>query len=217
MSDKIIKQYIGERATVTWDSQLCIHVGECVRAEGKLFEMGRRPWCDPDTSTTEEILEVVQRCPSGALSVVFSESSSAEHSAEQNVITLVYDGPLKLQGTLEIEGAPETSPGLSSRATLCRCGLSQNKPFCDNSHTKSDFHDAGDITDSGTPLTDKNGALQVKVREDGPLLIKGNTLIVSADGRTRWEGQGTALCRCGLSNNKPFCDGSHRSAGWKAD
>jgi CDGSH-type Zn-finger protein len=51
----------------------------------------------------------------------------------------------------------------------------------------------------------------VQVLKNGPLLVKGKLNIVDGDGKAlTYEGEQTALCRCGLSTKKPFCDGSHR-------
>ena len=57
----------------------------------------------------------------------------------------------------------------------------------------------------------------VVVSNNGPLLLNGNFEIVSAGGRTTWRGTKAALCRCGASKNKPFCDGAHKAAGFEAD
>lgn len=217
MADKTVKDFTGKSATVTWNSKLCIHVAECGRAKGDLFETGRRPWCEPDTCSDNEVLDVVKRCPTGALSVVFADSSTAETAHIENTITVIYGGPLMLQGQLEIENAPDDAPGLKFRASLCRCGMSKNKPYCDNSHTKADFKDYGAVGDSGSALESTGGKLAVSFAQNGPIMINGNVRIVAGSGRSAWQGTSTALCRCGLSNNKPFCDGSHRKAEWQAD
>jgi len=217
MAKKIIKDFNGDAATVTWNSQLCIHVAECGRAKGDLFDMSRKPWCDPNTSTNEDVLDVVKRCPTGALSVAFSDGTDGEKSATENTITVVYGGPLVLQGELEIEGVPDDAPGLKFRASLCRCGLSKNKPYCDNSHANSDFKDYGAVGDKGTQLEETGGPLKVTLMENGPLRLSGNVRIVAGSGRSAWQGTKTALCRCGLSKNKPFCDGAHRGSEWRSD
>ena len=217
MTDKTIRKYTGTSATIRWDDTLCIHVGECVRAQGELFDLDRKPWCSPDTSTDDTTLDIISRCPSGSLSVVFADASMAEQPTAENTITVVYGGPLLVRGDLAIEGAPADSPGLNFRASLCRCGLSKNKPFCDNSHKQSDFDDAGVISDNGKPLEETGGPLAISLKENGPLFISGNVRIVAADGSSAWEGTKTALCRCGMSKNKPFCDGTHRAEQWQAD
>ncbi|NND91557.1 MAG: hypothetical protein HKN42_11905 [Granulosicoccus sp.] len=215
MADKIVKNYTGKGATVTWDSKLCIHVGECGRAKGELFETGRKPWCDPDTSSDEQTLDVVRRCPTGSLSVVFSDPSKGETCDPENTITVVYGGPLILRGQLDIQDAPADAPALKFRAALCRCGMSRNKPFCDNSHATADFSDSGAVGETGTPLEDTGGALTVAIKQNGPLRITGNMRIISGSGRPAWQGTSAVLCRCGMSGNKPFCDGTHRKRQWQ--
>ncbi len=217
MTKPIVKDFNGDTATVTWNGQLCIHVAECGKAKGDLFDITRKPWCDPNTSSNEEVLNVVKRCPTGSLSVVFNDGSKAEQSATENTITVVYGGPLVLQGELDIEGAPEDAPGLKFRASLCRCGLSKNKPYCDNSHADSDFKDYGAVGDTGEVLAESGGPLKVTLMENGPLRLAGNVRIVAGSGRSAWQGTRTALCRCGLSKNKPFCDGAHRGSEWRSD
>jgi uncharacterized Fe-S cluster protein YjdI len=70
--------YEGKEATVSWNGPLCIHVGECGGAKGNLFVGGRNPWCQPDAASSEEVTEVVLRCPTGALSVNFADGSNLE-------------------------------------------------------------------------------------------------------------------------------------------
>jgi len=64
---------------------------------------------------------------------------------------------------------------------------------------------------TGEPVT-------ITAYADGPLLVRGNAEILDADGkivpRTR---RTVALCRCGLSTIKPFCDGTHKAAGFRTD
>ena len=217
MSDKSEFTYPGNRAQVTWNGKLCIHIGECGRADGDLFVGGRKPWCQPDLATDDEIEDVVCRCPTGALSFEFSDGSRVETPPGENTIQVAYNGPLFVRGELQIDGAPENVPGLKYRAALCRCGKSRNKPYCDNSHLESDFSDYGAVGRAGDAGGESGGPLQVKPATDGPLLIKGNVTIVSSSGRQSWRGSQAALCRCGNSNNKPFCDGQHKKTGFKSE
>jgi CDGSH-type Zn-finger protein len=59
--------------------------------------------------------------------------------------------------------------------------------------------------------------LEIRPVKDGPLLLNGNVTIVNGSGRESWRGSKTALCRCGESNNKPFCDGQHKKIGFSSD
>ena len=58
---------------------------------------------------------------------------------------------------------------------------------------------------------------EVNARENGPYLISGSAVIIDADGNeSEVQGKMVALCRCGGSENKPFCDGMHRTKDFKA-
>ncbi len=216
MADKEDFFYPGEKSTVSWNGKLCIHIGECGRADGDLFVGGRKPWCQPDLASDDETEEVVLRCPTGALSVKFADGSRVEQAPAINSIQVAYNGPLFIRGDLQIDDAPTDVPGLKFRAALCRCGASKNKPYCDNSHLDANFRDYGAIGKSSENSGNSGGPLQVSPAPDGPLLVKGNVTLVSSSGRDSWQGSQTALCRCGASNNKPFCDGQHKKTGFKS-
>ncbi|MGI9206174.1 MAG: CDGSH iron-sulfur domain-containing protein [Woeseiaceae bacterium] len=216
MSKKETIQYSGEEATVSWNGKLCIHVGECGRAKGDLFIGGRKPWCDPNLAPNDEVSDVILRCPTGALSVDFADGSRVEKAPGENTVQVAYNGPLFVRGDLDIEGAPADVPGLKFRAALCRCGQSKNKPYCDNSHEDAGFKDYGAIGDTGAEVPGSGGKLQVKLAPDGPLLVRGNMSMTASSGRVAWHGKQAALCRCGASNNKPFCDGQHKKVGFKS-
>ena len=217
MSDKKITKYPGKNVDVAWDSRLCIHIGECGYAKGELFVGGRDPWCQPDLVADDEVKEVVGRCPSGALTYDDKAAGDNEQAVDCNSVQVVYNGPLYIKGDLHVENAPEDMPGVRYRAALCRCGQSNNKPFCDNSHLQSGFEDYGAVGEKGDGLEEQGGRLTIKSVVNGPLLLSGNFAIVAGSGRIAWQGKQAALCRCGHSKNKPFCDGSHKDAGFEAD
>lgn len=217
MSDNEINTYPGKAANVSWNGKLCIHIGECGRAKGDLFIGGRQPWCQPDSSPGEEIEEVVLRCPTGALTFEFADGSVTERAAADNTVSVSYNGPLFLRGNLAIEGAPDAAPGLKFRAALCRCGQSKNKPFCDNSHEDAGFKDSGAIGDTGPGFEGWGGELVIAPAKDGPLLVGGKVKLLAGSGREAWRGERVALCRCGASKNKPFCDGTHKEVGFTSD
>jgi len=217
MSDQKKFTYDGKQAKVHWDGRLCIHYGECGRASGDLFIGGRQPWCQPDHSDDEEIRDVLLRCPTGALSATFADGSVLEATAEENQVNVTQNGPIYVSGFLSIEGAPDDMPGTRYRAALCRCGASKNKPFCDNSHTKAGFSDSGAVGESGTGHAVEAGELVIKPLKDGPVLVSGRVTIFAGSGRKAWQGDKAALCRCGESKNKPFCDGTHSKVGFKSD
>ena len=207
-------EYPGERASVSWHGRHCIHIGECGRAKGDLFVGGRQPWCQPDLAADDEVEEVVLRCPTGALSVSLADGTRPEQADDENTVHVAYNGPLFVRGDLEIEGAPKQVPGLKFRAALCRCGKSKNKPFCDNAHLEDGFADYGAVGETGDQEASSGGTLQIKAAPNGPLLLSGNVKITGSSGRQSWQGNRTALCRCGASKNKPFCDGQHKKIGF---
>jgi CDGSH-type Zn-finger protein/uncharacterized Fe-S cluster protein YjdI len=217
MSDKKVVKYQGRDADVSWDGRLCIHIGECGRAQNELFVGGRQPWCEPDRVSGDEVADVVLRCPSGALSYRRKDGGVEESPDAENVVSVMYNGPLYVRGDLEIDGASDDMPGVRFRTALCRCGQSKNKPFCDNSHEAAGFQDYGAVGETGDGFDAAGGKLTVGRAPNGPLLLSGNFTIAAASGRKAWKGKKAALCRCGHSSNKPFCDGSHKEAGFRAE
>jgi CDGSH-type Zn-finger protein len=133
-------------------------------------------------------------------------------------VQVIANGPLDAHGNLAIAQNQIDSDGIKHRASLCRCGASHNKPFCDGSHKQQQFNDAGQV--KGNPQTLDHplaGELSIKPAPDGPLLVKGKFCIKDSAGNTQWQGERIALCRCGASHNKPFCDGSHGVMGFRAE
>ena len=215
--EKKVYAYEGTRADVHWHNDLCIHVGECGRADGDLFIGKRNPWCQPDLVAIEDVVDVVERCPTGALTIVRKDGGPEESAPAKNTVTVANHGPLYVTGDLHIDGAGDDMPGVRFRAALCRCGDSENKPFCDNTHETAGFRDHGAIGRTGPGLEAEGGALTIRCAPNGPLIVSGPVELVTASGRVAWRGEKLALCRCGASKAKPFCDGSHGPAGFEAD
>ena len=217
MADEKIHTYEGKEADVQWDGRLCIHIGECGRAAGELFTGGRQPWCQPDLVQIGNVVDVVERCPTGAITYQRKDGGEAEKPDTENTITVANHGPLYVRGELDIDGAPDDAPGVKFRAALCRCGQSKNKPFCDNAHEKAGFQDRGAVGECGEGIEAEGGTLSIKRAPNGPLLLSGNFTLRNGAGRVAFRGTKAALCRCGESKNKPFCDGAHKAAGFTAD
>jgi len=217
MTEKKVFDYEGAEADVHWDGRLCIHIGECGRAKNELFVGGRQPWCKPDLVRPDEVADVVSRCPTGALTYERKDGRAGESAESENVVAVMYNGPLFVRGDLEIDGAEQDMPGVRFRAALCRCGQSQSKPFCDNSHEDVPFKDSGAVGDTGEGFDAAGGTLKIDRAPNGPLLLSGNFTITAASGRKAWKGKKAALCRCGNSKNKPFCDGTHKVVDFRAE
>jgi uncharacterized Fe-S cluster protein YjdI/CDGSH-type Zn-finger protein len=136
------KTYRGDGIEVSFDLDRCIHVGECVLSLPRVFELGRRPWIDPDADDPDAVAAAVERCPSGALQYRRLDGGIEETHASTSVKPM-RNGPLVVVGEVRIRFEDKTEEVLP-RATLCRCGASERKPFCDNSHLKIGFQAPGE-------------------------------------------------------------------------
>jgi CDGSH-type Zn-finger protein/uncharacterized Fe-S cluster protein YjdI len=205
--------YPGTEVDVLYDRKRCIHAAECGRGLKAVFDGQKTPWIDPDQASAEEVIKVVNRCPTGALAI---KNGGPQQIPSQNIATISPDGPVYLQGEIVIQDATGNTEATQTKVALCRCGASANKPYCDGKHTNIKFHDAGPIaSDLGEESTSVSGTLTITALKDGPLECSGGLLIRSASGRDAYSGTTTYLCRCGASANKPFCDGAHEAAGFK--
>lgn len=136
------KVYRGRDIEVSFDLDVCIHIGECLRGDRDVFKLDRRPWALPDAGDPDVVAKVVELCPSGALQYRRLDGGPQEEPGPTTKVTPMRDGPLLVTGHVEVkyeDGTVETLP----RATLCRCGESQHKPFCDNQHLKIGFKAPG--------------------------------------------------------------------------
>jgi CDGSH-type Zn-finger protein len=140
------------------------------------------------------------------------DGGEQEEAPLVNVVRIRENGPLAFHAELQLE-----SEAPRFRATLCRCGASRSKPFCDNAHAGAGFTATGEPATQDSPaLAPRNGPLSVTPLPNGPLLVSGNLEVVSGTGRTVLRTRKAAFCRCGASANKPFCDGSHARVGFQS-
>ncbi len=216
MSDKI-REYEGEGISVKYDFGRCIHARECVEGLPEVFDPNRRPWIDADGAAADRVAQVIGRCPTGALKYERTDGGAAEPLPAENVVTVAVDGPLYAWGRLQVMDDGGSLKLEDTRVAFCRCGASANKPFCDGRHAEAGFkHEA--VLAEEKPAPDgfaPGGALAVTARPNGPLIVKGSFQIRSADGRqTSFHDGQAALCRCGASGKKPFCDASHKRIGF---
>ena len=136
------KVYRGRDIEVSFDLDICVHVGECLRGEPRVFELDRRPWALPDNGDPDTVARVIQLCPSGALQYRRLDGKPQEEHPGSATVTPIRDGPLMVVGEIQVtrdDGSVEVLP----RATLCRCGESLHKPFCDNEHLRVGFKAPG--------------------------------------------------------------------------
>lgn len=209
-----IHQFANDEIEVAYDVKRCIHAAECVRGLPDVFNPRRRPWVDLDAAPAEAIDEVISRCPTGALALHYLDGRRPKR-ADENSVTVVPDGPLYLRGDIEVVDQDGNRLLRDTRVALCRCGASENKPLCDGRHARSGFRDEGEVNIASVEA-ESDVALTVKVLPNGPLSLSGGFCVIDGKGKAVQRSKG-AMCRCGHSENKPFCDGSHIGVGFEAE
>lgn len=216
-----IHTYENDEIEVRYDVKRCIHAKECVKSLPAVFDPNKQPWIQPGEAPADATARTVERCPAGALHYHLKSDVGDEKVSAKNAISLVQDGPIYFRGNIEVQDHEGNILLNDTRFALCRCGLSRNKPFCDNSHLNAQF-EASSAINSGS-LEPENevkyqaGKLLLKLMKNGPVLIDGSYEIYSQTSQPRICSKSIALCRCGASDNKPFCDGSHKNIAFKSD
>jgi CDGSH-type Zn-finger protein/uncharacterized Fe-S cluster protein YjdI len=204
----------GRKIDINFKAKLCIHSRFCVTQAPHVFLANvEGPWIHPDDMDVEELAAVARNCPSGAIQYRRKDGAPQEQPPQVNLIRTLQDGPNAFRGDLRIDGEP-----IGYRATLCRCGASKNKPFCDGSHHDIHFEASGEppTGDKTAMLEIRDGPIDIAPQTDGPLMVRGNMEIISGAGRVVARMNAARFCRCGHSQNKPFCDGTHAKIGFKS-
>lgn len=149
------REYTNGEITVYWKPKECIHATTCFRELRAVFNPGKRPWVDMSAASTQEIIRVVDLCPTKALSYRWNKDLDNVSGQEEKAIDL-----------------KETLSEVSGEA------------------------------------------VEIRVMPNGPLVIKGNFITLGEDGKELKKMKIASFCRCGQSNNMPYCDGMHRKIGW---
>lgn len=193
---------------VDWDAARCLHVAACIRISPQAFDARRRPWVDLDAAPADQASAAVRACPTGALRLRGDDAPPPSP-----VVEVRPNGPLHVSGDVEVlDGRGDAGGAVLDRAphvALCRCGATGNAPWCDGSHTAVGFRSgAPNPREAEIDAAPSGGRVTITVT-DGPYAVSGAPVVgrgqavISAGGDCR-------LCRCGRSDDKPFCDGSHR-------
>jgi CDGSH-type Zn-finger protein/uncharacterized Fe-S cluster protein YjdI len=204
----------GRDLTLIYEGKKCIHSRFCVTWGPKVFIANvKGPWINPDAMSTEALTEIAHVCVSGAIRYKRKDGKPDEQPPPVNLISVRENGPYAIRADIRLDG----EPAVSHRLTLCRCGASKNKPFCDGSHNEIKFTASGEpATGKADMLAVRDGALAIDPQVDGPLKVRGNMEIISGTGRVVARLESATLCRCGGSNTKPFCDGTHARIGFRS-
>jgi uncharacterized Fe-S cluster protein YjdI len=144
------RDYTNGEITVYWRPDKCIHATICYTQLIEVFNPRKRPWINMQGAPSKKIIEMVDKCPTDALTYRWNKDIESGNTSEP---------------TKSVEPEPQ-------------------KP------------------------------IEIQVMKDGPIVITGKIKLKDNDGKEYKTYSITSLCRCGYSNNQPFCDGTHRKAGW---
>jgi CDGSH-type Zn-finger protein len=136
------ESYVGKRITILDNRALCAHAGYCSDNLKSVFRDDSEPWIDPDGAEMREIIATIEKCPSGALSYAI-DGVEARAAQRAPMVTVTENGPYAVTGGIELIGVEFGEGASTEHYTLCRCGASKNKPFCDGSHWEVGFRDPG--------------------------------------------------------------------------
>ncbi len=127
----------GREVTIYFEASRCIHARNCVLADPEVYVPNvEGDWLRPDAASAEAVLRTGFNCPSGAIRVTRNASGQGSDAAPTvNTVRVRENGPLAIEAELSIGDIKLATP----RATLCRCGQSANKPYCDGSHKAAGF------------------------------------------------------------------------------
>jgi CDGSH-type Zn-finger protein/truncated hemoglobin YjbI len=147
VADRLVV-YSGQQATLFDNRGLCAHSGFCTDRLNGVFHAGSEPFVTPSGARFDEILHAVRRCPSGALGIGMEQSrdEALTDPVRPPRVEVSKDGPYRVSGSIRLfdeNGAPALRPDGASleHYSLCRCGASQNKPFCSGMHWTAGFSD----------------------------------------------------------------------------
>lgn len=208
-----VERIRGAQLDLIYEGRRCIHSRFCVTLAPQVFLANvQGPWIHPDAMPVERLVEIAHACPSGAIRYRRRDGAADEAAPPVNLVSVREAGPYAFRADLTIDGA-----AAGYRVTLCRCGASKNKPYCDGSHHEAGFSASGEPPSGQTTmLPQRGGTLAIEPQVDGPLKVRGNLELISGTGRVVARLGTAALCRCGGSANKPFCDGTHARIGFKS-
>ncbi len=137
------KDYLGKDVTIIDNRGVCSHDGACVNNLREVFDAMKRPWIMPNNSSVKDVVDTVEKCPSGALSYRIGNHRYQNLERDPEII-VDYNGPLQIIGGIVLKDYQKSTPECGEHYCLCRCGESKNKPFCDGSHLRIKFFPNGE-------------------------------------------------------------------------
>ena len=132
------REYAGSEITIHDNRTICAHAAECVKHLPAVFNNEDSPWINPNGASVDEIIGAIKKCPSGALSYTINDEHHKEQGLEPKII-VEKDGPYNIRGKIDLKDKDDNQPPNPELYSLCRCGASKNKPFCDGMHHEIGF------------------------------------------------------------------------------
>ena len=134
-----IKEYSNGEVTVIWEAEKCIHAAKCVGGLPSVFKPSEKPWIQPETALSDDLVNTIKQCPSGALTYRMGTKNNLTSGGLETKVDVLEDGPLLVHGALNVTDANGNSENKKRTTAFCRCGASQNKPYCDGAHVNAGF------------------------------------------------------------------------------
>ncbi len=140
MSERnIIKKYTNGDLTIVWEPKKCIHAAICVNSLPKVYNPNESPWIKAGNASRQELKDQIDKCPSGALSYQLKNKENIKTEIMETKIEVMENGPLLVRGSLQIKNSKGEIESKDKITAFCRCGASNNKPYCDGMHKKIEF------------------------------------------------------------------------------
>jgi uncharacterized Fe-S cluster protein YjdI len=153
--DQNNRTYSNKDIKVHWKPAKCIHATTCYRELREVFNPRERPWIKMDGASTEKIIDIVRRCPTDALTYEWLEAGKTSDKAPASglsdesrlkevenqpaEIRIMKDGPYVVEGDFTIIGNNGQELKKMLMTSFCRCGASEEMPYCDGTHRIEDF------------------------------------------------------------------------------
>ena len=139
MGKEIIKEYKNGDLTIVWKPSLCIHAAECVKALPNVYNPKAKPWIVMENASTEELIDQIKKCPSGALSSYSNNAKPQKENIMETKVDVLENGPLLVHGRCMVKNIDGQVEEKDKVTAFCRCGASEKKPYCDGAHKKNEF------------------------------------------------------------------------------
>ncbi|MEN8146038.1 MAG: CDGSH iron-sulfur domain-containing protein [Campylobacterota bacterium] len=142
IDEEMLQVYEGKEITIHFNRSICAGAAACVHGLPTVFKSDSpSDWIRPDNETNAKIVETIKACPSGALSYSVNGKIAIDGRSVPK-ITIIKNGPYRVEGVV-LEEKPIPTNFSTTKYTLCRCGYSKNRPYCDYSHAESSWSDEG--------------------------------------------------------------------------